>query len=267
MKRKIAQAVRIVGLALSIPPFSITLKLAKRLQRKWVIPALAGMVVVYLFYAGNAIRKSNTTDHELESLRTEVYQLKKQLDTSQAEQIQVRQTVAILQSAEKANKEQFASFTKPFGKSGQEAKGGEISDSQLNQRIIALVKQLREMHAKQSQEKLAYFNAFSISARGTTVDQMRQLAQQHSEQTGSLCRTHDLELQSYTLGEMLYIQEELKRRLPDLQVPEIEVRIALTGHLTGVDPLMEVANYFEIAGKKLMAKTVHVQTMAQLSLR
>ncbi len=265
MKQKIAQAVRIIEVSLA----GIRLRLPKRLQRKWWVMALAGMWVAtqtYVVINRQSDRKS--ASREVALLREEVFQLKTQLDTSDAERLQVKQALDAFQSAtEKLSKEQSAGIAKVIEKLARETTASKISDSLLYRRTMSLVRQLREMHAKQSQENQASLDAFRISSRGATVDQIRQMASQYNEQTSSLYRSHNLDLQMHVLGEMQYLNAELRHRLPDLPAPEGGVRIALIGHLTGVDPLLEVANYFEIAAKKLGAKVAPEQTVAQLSLR
>jgi hypothetical protein len=260
MQRKIAQAVRIVDLSLA----GLHFKLPRSLQRKWWVIALAGAWLGTPIYMAVRDPQSNhkSASRELALLTAEVSQLKTRLDTSDVERVQLKQALDTFQSAtEKLSKEQSTKIANVIEKFAQETKVSGISNSRLYRRAMSLVRQLREMYARQSREDLASFDAFQISNRGATGEQLRQRALQYNEQSRSLDHSHDLDLQMHVLGEMQYLNEELRRRLSDLPAPEGEVRIALTGHLTGYQPLLETANYFEILAKQLEAKMAPQQTV------
>lgn len=269
MKRKFVAAVELVAaLRLVIAEISLSPRIRDRLRRKaWVlkIGVTFSLTLGALNFA-DRWRDRSSEAMETAVLREEVSRVRAQLEVVRAEHAQSQRALQNFQDGFERLDREIAVAERRNSAVAREPKVEEISDLRIYRRVMTLVKQLREMYAKQRSESDSSQENFRMEARGFTVAQLREANDRWITQSRALYSSHEHELQMQALGEMLFLQEELARRVPDLHAPEGEVRVALSGHLTGVDPLLQTADYFETAAKKLVPGIIP-ESAAQLSSR
>ncbi|MGB2606642.1 MAG: hypothetical protein WBC78_23765 [Candidatus Sulfotelmatobacter sp.] len=255
MERAISRSVRLIEFFLAGVGFYISLRLPKRLQsRGWIVGpvaavlvgvALAGVLVAWKAESAGANRAAR-------ELREQVAKESDQLNEILLAQARVDANLQAMQSSVAESKKTAAMNLRTLEKIGRQTQSAKVRKAHLYHRTMALVKRIREMHFKQSSENRQRWDMFIDSSRQAgTTEQIRLISARNVATEQGLHAAQEYELQMKLLGEAQYVAGELQRRLPNLPAPEAEVRIALTGHLIGVDPLLELANYLEVAAKKL----------------
>jgi len=255
MERAISRSWRAIEFTLGGMGFYITLKVPKRLQHRWWIVGPAAAVLVVLGLAAGFIAwkaEYASANRRVEELHEEVAKASEQLNEIRMAQARIEESLHAMQSSAAESDKTESMSIRALEKIFRQTPPAEMSRARLYRRVMALVRKVREMNARQRLEDSQYWSAFADATRQAgTAAQLQQISARNMAAGQRLHAAHQYEYQMRLVGEAQYVAGELQHRVPDLPAPEAEARLALTGVLLGADPLLELANYLELAAKKL----------------
>ena len=239
---------RIVELIFGRMSFSLSLKVPKRHQGKWLIVG-GGAMVLSAAVVGHVVTRQAC--HQVAVLSQQMHQMQSRMDSIVRQQAELSETVTATRHAIELDRDKEWSHLIELVGAIAETRPAKLSNAQLIRRAMALIHRIREMNERQKEQDEAEMQSEMLERRNSNATQLQELMAKFISRNQRLHTAQEYELQMNLVGEMEYVMGELKNRVPNLPVPQGPTRIALTGHLVGPDPLFSLANYLELAVKKL----------------
>jgi hypothetical protein len=231
-----------IGIEMTInPPTNIT---------KWWFRAI--FIALGLAFVGLSIwqfartereDKRKTIEHEQEQLRNEG-----NLKFMQGQLYSIQSIVADMSKSGLPGLKEFAAaVTKALS---QERVPGPTK-KELCARALAVASHLRDMQSRyRVEDGRASDQTFAAMVATKTPEERSQIWSKGQQIRSQIDSRYEYEL-GQTLGEIIYVKDALKEKLPAAPEPDLEVRVVFQGHLAGADPLTHAANYFDVMARKL----------------
>lgn len=132
------------------------------------------------------------------------------------------------------------------------------TNKELYEFTTGVVKRCRELSYKyDALDRQQTDEMMSHSRQAKSSEERQKLWQQDSNKTVQLYYDRDAEFRSSILTDALYARNELRKRIPEPPLSELEtweIKLLFEGHLSGLHPELRLADYLELWAKQLYPK-------------
>lgn len=225
----------------------------KERHKRWIAVFVMGGVAGVLLTLCLALRAS----HDQANLQGKIDSVNSQLIESRLEQARVSGHLEVIQSImENLSKSGWPGMKEIAAAIAKwtymQSSTKDATNKQACDISREVAKHLRALDAKQRPEEDEAFRKTVEAMRGakTPLEQQQIWSQGPAAHVHAF---HEYEL-GQMLGEVLYVRDMLQQKLPAEAQSDLATRVVFSGHLTGKDPLISTANYFDLMAGKLCAK-------------